>query len=102
MQFIVLQDSDKDDQVILTSCLVNFLFTNHKEIQCRHTNPLTTVSCCCCDWGLSCQIRLSTNICAYFYKHYAIDIVDPSSMQDACHMNFVIDFAHCGVSVAQL
>ena len=34
-----------------------------------------------------------------FYKHYAIDIADPSSMQDACHMNFVIDLAHrslCG------
>ena len=26
---------------------------------------------------------------------------DPSSMQDACHMNFVIDLAHRGVSVAQ-
>ena len=35
------------------------------------------------------------------YKHYAIDIADPSSMQDACHMNFVIDLAHYGVSVAQ-
>ena len=35
------------------------------------------------------------------YKHYAIDIADPSSMQDACHMNFVIDLAHHGVSVAQ-
>ena len=34
-------------------------------------------------------------------KHYAIDIADPSSMQDACHMNFVIDLAHRGVSVAQ-
>ena len=34
-----------------------------------------------------------------FYKHYAIDIADPSSMHDACHMNFVIDLAHrslCG------
>ena len=28
------------------------------------------------------------------YKHDAIDITDPSSMQDACHMNFVIDLAH--------
>ena len=28
-------------------------------------------------------------------------IADPSSMQDACHMNFVIDLAHRGVSVAQ-
>ena len=35
------------------------------------------------------------------YKHYAFDIADPSSMQDACHMNFVIDLAHRGVSVAQ-
>ena len=35
------------------------------------------------------------------YKHYAIDITDPRSMQDVCHMNFAVDFAHCGVSVAQ-
>ena len=35
-------------------------------------------------------------------KHYAIDIADPSSMQDACHMNFVINLAHRRVSVAQL
>ena len=28
-------------------------------------------------------------------------MADPSSMQDACHMNFVIDLAHCRVSVAQ-
>ena len=35
------------------------------------------------------------------YKHYAIDIADPSSMLDACHMNFVIDLTHHGVSVAQ-
>ena len=34
------------------------------------------------------------------YKHGAIDIADPSSMQDACHMNFVIDHAHRRVSVA--
>ena len=25
------------------------------------------------------------------YKHYAINIADPNSMQDTCHMNFVID-----------
>ena len=36
---------------------------------------------------------LSTNITL-------IDIADPSSMQDAFHMNFVIDLAHRGVSVA--
>ena len=35
------------------------------------------------------------------FKHYAIDIADPSSMLDACHMNFVIDLTHHGVSVAQ-
>ena len=35
------------------------------------------------------------------YKHYAIDIADPSSMLDACHTNFVIDLAHRGVSVAR-
>ena len=34
------------------------------------------------------------------YKHYAIDIADPSSTQDASHMNFVTDLAHRGVSVA--
>ena len=33
------------------------------------------------------------------YKHYAIDSADPSSKQDACHMNFVIDRAHRGGSV---
>ena len=33
--------------------------------------------------------------------HDAIDIPDPSSMQDACHMNFVIDLPHHRVSVAQ-
>ena len=35
------------------------------------------------------------------YKHEAIDIADPSSMQDVCHMNFVIDCARLKVSVAQ-
>ena len=31
----------------------------------------------------------------------SIYIADPSSMQDACDINFVIDLAHRGVSVAQ-
>ena len=26
------------------------------------------------------------------YKHYAIDIADPSSMQETCHMNFVDEY----------
>ena len=29
--------------------------------------------------------HLVTNVGQRFYKHYAIDIADPSSMQDACH-----------------
>ena len=35
------------------------------------------------------------------YKHYTIGIADPSSMQDTCHMNFVVDLTHHGVSVTQ-
>ena len=34
-------------------------------------------------------------------ERYSIDIADPSSMQDTCYMNFLIDIAHCGVSMAQ-
>ena len=45
--------------------------------------------------------HLVTNVGQRIYKHYAIDIADPSSMQDECHMNFLIDLAHHGVSVAQ-
>ena len=44
--------------------------------------------------------KLTTSLIST-YKHYAIDIADPSSMQEACHMNFVIDLAHCGVSMFQ-
>ena len=35
------------------------------------------------------------------YKHDTIDVTNPSSMQDACHVKFVVDFAHRRVSVAQ-
>ena len=35
------------------------------------------------------------------HKHCAIGIAYPSSMPDACHLNFVRDLDHCGVSVAQ-
>ena len=38
---------------------------------------------------------------SYIYNLYAFDIADPSSIQDACHMNFIIDLAHRRVSVAQ-
>ena len=33
-------------------------------------------------------------------KHDAINIADPSSMQDMCHMNLLIDLAHNRVSVS--
>ena len=39
--------------------------------------------------------------CPWGVTHYAIDIADPCSMQDACHMNFIIDLAHRGISMAQ-
>ena len=35
------------------------------------------------------------------YIYYGINIADPSNMQDTYHMNFVIDLAHCEVSVAR-
>ena len=37
----------------------------------------------------------------FMYKHDSIDIGDPSSMQDACQMNLVIDLAHRRVPVTQ-
>ena len=38
---------------------------------------------------------LKTNRLFYsIYKLDTIDITDPSSMLEACHMNFVIDLAH--------
>ena len=38
----------------------------------------------------------SYHLSNFIYKHGVIDIVDPSSLKDACHMNFVM-----GLSVAQ-
>ena len=32
---------------------------------------------------------------SHIYKHDAIDIADPSNTQDAYHINFVINLAHC-------
>ena len=45
-------------------------------------------------------------LCTFFRsysinKHDAIDTANPSSMQDACHMNVVIDLAHRRVFVVQ-
>ena len=34
-------------------------------------------------------------------KHDAKDVADPSSMQDACHMTFIMGLTHHRVSVAQ-
>ena len=42
-----------------------------------------------------------TNSLISIYIHYTIDIADPNSMLDACHMNFVIDLAHQEVSVVR-
>ena len=47
------------------------------------------------------QCRKFTISLISIYKHYAFDIADPSGIQDACHMNVVIDLAHRGVYVAQ-
>ena len=46
--------------------------------------------------------ELKTDCLFYsIYKLDTIDIADPSSMLEACHMNFVIDLPHYRVSVAQ-
>ena len=37
----------------------------------------------------------------FYLQTWHYQIADPSSMQDACHMNFVINLTHCRVSVAQ-
>ena len=36
-----------------------------------------------------------------YIQHEAINIADPSSMQDTCHMNYIIDLANGRVSVTQ-
>ena len=46
--------------------------------------------------------ELKTYHLYYFYQeHYAINIANSSSMQDACYKNFIIDLAHQRVFVAQ-
>ena len=45
--------------------------------------------------------RTSIHLSYYIYKHNTIDITDPYSMQDVCHMNFLIGLAHHRVSLAQ-
>ena len=48
------------------------------------------------------KILKNCHISSSIYKHDAIDIANPNSMQDACHMNLVIDPAHrrvCGLVV---
>ena len=47
------------------------------------------------------SLRCSTTEPQRLYKHDASKVADPSSMQDACHKNFVIDLAHFWVFVAQ-
>ena len=47
--------------------------------------------------------QISYYICIYtsISVDLAMDITDPSSMQNACHMNFVIHLAHRKVSVVE-
>ena len=46
--------------------------------------------------------ELKTYYLSYsIHKHDAINIADPSGVQDRCQINFVIDLLHCRVSVAQ-
>ena len=45
--------------------------------------------------------RTSIHLSYSIYKHNTIDITDPYSMQDVCHMNFLIGLAHHRVSLAQ-
>ena len=47
--------------------------------------------------------QISFFICIYtsISVDLAMDITDPSSMQNACHINFVIDLAHRRVSVVE-
>ena len=62
----------------------------------------------------SSHARRNENIFLYFFtelrtyhlsysinKRDAINVADPGSMQDACHVDFVIDLAHRRVSFAQ-
>ena len=46
------------------------------------------------------SFELSKEIDYSIYKHNAIDIADPSSMQDLCNMNFIIDLVHRSIFVA--
>ena len=46
------------------------------------------------------SFELSKEIDYSIYKHNAIDIADPSSMQDLRNMNFIIDLVHRSIFVA--
>ena len=43
---------------------------------------------------LSLSLYQARNLPSLLYKHDAINIADPSSMQHMYHKNFVIDLAH--------
>ena len=46
--------------------------------------------------------KFKTNHISYFYFYITLlTFVDPNSMQKVCHMNFMMDLSHHGVSVAQ-
>ena len=66
------------------------IFLSHTRNKTKKTYSLIS--------SLSSKLTISL---IFFYKHNAIDIADPSSIQDACQMNFVIEFAYREVSMAQ-
>ena len=70
----------------------------HERIILSHPSEKTKKKTC---FSISLPSSKLTISLISIHKHYAIDIADPRSVQDACHMNFVIDLAHRGVSKAQ-
>ena len=93
---------------------VSLMFLPHFDALCDLLLYRPTESICAKWWEARHARDKTKNIFLYFFtklktyylsysipKHDAIDIADPSSMQDACYVNFVTDLAHRRVSVAQ-
>ena len=82
---------------LLEMTLETFVFDNACMTSVRESGRLRTCELLLCKTPYK---RRKYRRAAGIYKHQAIDIADSGSMQDVCHMNFVIDLAH-RVSVAQ-
>ena len=83
---------------LLGMTLETFVFDNACMTSVRESGRLRTCELLLCKTPYK---RRKYRRAAGIYKHQAIDIADSGSMQDVCHMNFVIDLAHRRVSVAQ-